>query len=362
MHLSRFRVTNYKSFRDSGEVSLGPGFNVIVGANNAGKTALAEALSLRSPDKPHRSLETVRTLSASPDPISQIEVTFEIGWEEFLGVLEGITQDPLLVPIEPTPARNFDVQGWKNLFVDAVREHTAIECTFRSGSLSSAYLLGYEVCPAPNSTIEMLQVSANVSTGELELATDQTTRASANASLATLAAGILANRVFYFKAERLNIGEANAAYSQVLSPDASNLAQCLHTLQGNPARFQRLNALVGEIFSEVRQITVPLTPEGSVRILVWSIDPRSERQDLAVPLSESGTGIGQVLAILYVVLTAERSQTMIIDEPQSFLHPGAVRKLIEILIVLRARPTPVRDHHSLSHGDHRGRARYSARC
>jgi len=105
----------------------------------------------------------------------------------------------------------------------------------------------------------------------------------------------------------------------------------LHTLQGNPARFQRLNALVGEIFSEVRQITVPLTPEGVVRILVWSIDPLFERPDLAVPLSESGTGIGQVLAILYVVLTAERSQTMIIDEPQSFLHPGAVRKLIEIL-------------------------------
>ncbi len=95
--------------------------------------------------------------------------------------------------------------------------------------------------------------------------------------------------------------------------------------------FQRLNALVGEIFPEVRQITAPLTPEGPVRILVWSIDPLSEREDLAVPLSESGTGIGQVLAILYVVLTAERSQTIIIDEPQSFLHPGAVRKLIEIL-------------------------------
>ena len=44
-----------------------------------------------------------------------------------------------------------------------------------------------------------------------------------------------------------------------------------------------------------------------------------------------GTGIGQVLAILYVVITADHARTIIIDEPQSFLHPGAVRKLIEIL-------------------------------
>ena len=330
MLLSRFRVTNYKSFRDSGEVRLGPGFNVIVGANNAGKTALAEALSLRSPDKPHRSLETVPMLSSSPDPHSQTEVTFELDWEEFLAVLGDIAP-PLLVPIQPSDAANLDVQGWKRRFLDAVREHTGVECVFRSGGLLSAYSIGYGVHPVPNNPVEMLQFNANTSTKDLELASDQTMNASGNSSLATQVAGTLANRVFYFKAERLNVGQANAAYSQELLPDASNLAQCLHTLQGNPARFQHFNELVGEIFSEVRQITVPLTPEGVVRILVWSIDPLFERPDLAVPLSESGTGIGQILAILYVVLTAERSQTMIIDEPQSFLHPGAVRKLIEIL-------------------------------
>jgi predicted ATPase len=38
-----------------------------------------------------------------------------------------------------------------------------------------------------------------------------------------------------------------------------------------------------------------------------------------------------VLAILYVVMTSNHPQTIIIDEPQSFLHPGAVKKLIEVL-------------------------------
>lgn len=52
---------------------------------------------------------------------------------------------------------------------------------------------------------------------------------------------------------------------------------------------------------------------------------------MAFPLEACGTGVGQVLAILYVVVTSEEPRTIIIDEPQSFLHPGAARKLIEIL-------------------------------
>ena len=40
--------------------------------------------------------------------------------------------------------------------------------------------------------------------------------------------------------------------------------------------------------------------------------------------------MGQVIALLYVVMTSQPS-VILIDEPQSFLHPGAVRKLIQIL-------------------------------
>ncbi len=47
MRIERFRIVNYKSFADSGEVRFKPGFNVIVGRNNVGKTALAKAVRLR---------------------------------------------------------------------------------------------------------------------------------------------------------------------------------------------------------------------------------------------------------------------------------------------------------------------------
>src|SRR5204862_1210440 len=68
-----------------------------------------------------------------------------------------------------------------------------------------------------------------------------------------------------------------------------------------------------------------------VEVQVWQVDPVTERDDLAVSLNDSGTGVGQVIAILYVAVNSNAPRTIVIDEPNSFLHPGAARKLIEIL-------------------------------
>src|SRR5688572_24012244 len=59
MHVAKVVVTNYKSFRHSGEVKLAADFNAIVGKNNAGKTAFVEALGLRFRETPHRSSTTM---------------------------------------------------------------------------------------------------------------------------------------------------------------------------------------------------------------------------------------------------------------------------------------------------------------
>ena len=56
MQIQWFRVFNYKRFRDSGPIRFEAGINVLVGQNDAGKTALVEALGLRNASVPHRSL------------------------------------------------------------------------------------------------------------------------------------------------------------------------------------------------------------------------------------------------------------------------------------------------------------------
>jgi hypothetical protein len=85
------------------------------------------------------------------------------------------------------------------------------------------------------------------------------------------------------------------------------------------------------ILPQVREVSIRPVANSQVEILIWPVDPATKRVDLAVPLNECGTGVGQVLAILYVAICSAHPQTIVIDEPQSFLHPGAARKLIEVL-------------------------------
>ena len=145
-------------------------------------------------------------------------------------------------------------------------------------------------------------------------------------------ADMLRGRVYAFRAERFNVGAHRFGHGTLLRTDAANLPEVLDNLQGrNPERFARLNRFIQTIFPVVRRVTVRPQPNDYLETILWTVDPATEREDLAIPLSESGTGIGQVLAMLYVVLTADRPHVILIDEPQSFLHPGAARKLIEIL-------------------------------
>src|SRR5260370_5486096 len=79
MRIASFKVENYKSFSATQDISFGPGFNVIVGRNDVGKTAFVEALSFfPKGHKYHRSAQTVPVEGAIiRDPASRNEVAFE---------------------------------------------------------------------------------------------------------------------------------------------------------------------------------------------------------------------------------------------------------------------------------------------
>lgn len=141
----------------------------------------------------------------------------------------------------------------------------------------------------------------------------------------------LAQRIYCFKAERFNIGRHGFGDNRVLDNQARNLPEVLNHLRSyNFSRYERFMENVRQVFPQIKDI--PVHPVGiDLEIGIWQYDRETERSDLAIPLQECGTGIGQVLAIFYVVITSEFPQVIIIDEPQTFLHPGAVRKLIEIL-------------------------------
>jgi len=136
--------------------------------------------------------------------------------------------------------------------------------------------------------------------------------------------------VHAFRAERMPIPTAPERVNEV-SPDAANLFQSLHTLQGNSPRFAKFKLLVREVLPQIEDITVSLANDNKLSVLLWNSAAIRDREDLAIQLTESGTGVGQVLAVLSILVTSDSPRVIIIDEPQSFLHPGAARKLMEIL-------------------------------
>ncbi len=329
MYIGKFRITNFKSYRDSGEVEFKPGFNIVTGQNSAGKTALLEALTLQFVPKPHRSVSTMPTPGTLPDVNSTVRVTFVLSGEELLRSVRIMRSDQLF----PAPSYSETNESMNRHLEELVRRpelHFSMRLERGKNEqwiVDDPIFMGIyrpEVRPTNPGPLNFVVSSYDdrlVTFGAGQFGTPD---------VRTALASFFRSMIYRFRAERFNVGQCPFGDSAILAPDASNLPEVLNALNSNPARFNRLNAVVTEILPQVRQVSV--RPAGSdVQIQIWSHDSTTERSDLAIPLNECGSGIGQVLAILYVVMTSDHPQPIIVDEPQNFLHPGAVRKLIEVL-------------------------------
>jgi predicted ATPase len=145
------------------------------------------------------------------------------------------------------------------------------------------------------------------------------------------AAGHFARQSIYcFRAERFALATHYYGHRSILLPNAENLAEVLNVLQGQPARFVKFNTLLRKVFPSIRYVSV-VPGDGKFELMMSNADTPEGRDDLMFPLSESGTGVGQVLAILYIIVTSHSPRAILIDEPNAFLHPGAVRQLFEIM-------------------------------
>jgi putative AbiEii toxin of type IV toxin-antitoxin system/AAA ATPase-like protein len=343
MYISRFQVGNYKSFHETASIELTPGFNIISGQNNAGKTALLEALALNYIGKPHRSMKTLPARDVVPDQFSWARFSFTLSTAEAKELM-------LASPQRFRIAR--PVLGCEFALRIGYRDHSSDSARILIGAIFAEPTLtfnlhqratpnhpsiwtppdipSYGLYPPNRAAGGYEYVSLEISRdGGIDLVGSHFENSASDLGL-ELAPG-MGRHVFRFEAERMNLGKGSHGAGTILNRNAGNLPEVLGQLQHNAARFRELNRQLTAILPQVRWVSVRGVDTNHVEIVVWTHDPETQREDLAVPLLESGTGIAQILAILYVVMTSERGQTIIIDEPQSFLHPGAARKLIDFL-------------------------------
>ncbi|MEM8558779.1 MAG: AAA family ATPase [Bacteroidota bacterium] len=305
MYISNIKIHNYKGFYGTHDIELSPSINVIVGKNNSGKSALCEALSLRIKNFPYKGH------GKNTEAYSKIYAKAEssiVDIEDF----SSCRNESINISWGEPGTHEFD--GAKSIAI-----HVEVDTRLADSTRSS-----FGNRAAANSRLSRFRLTE----GQLQFSN----HIGSNDNYYKILSGDVLGRIYKFDAERLNIHRHSIGTSTKLNSNASNLAQVLSNLsQNNPYRYRKFNRIVNEIFPTIHYIGARVVSQQEQEIFVWPCSIDTEREDLAVPLSESGTGVGQVAAILYVILNASRPQTIIIDEPQSFLHPGALRKLVSVI-------------------------------
>lgn len=322
MHFESIEVQNYKGFADSGSVSLSPGFNLIVGQNNSGKTALLEAFRLSAQgSNPHKRKD--KPAGYPLDPRSHFRATISVEGGELRNDIlsSGIAVD---VPF-PGPWSDHNV----NLFIGELFSQThsfGIVGSMDGTQFASSGYPSHRRFPDDGREPIALRLSPNADRQDFSM---QRINSRIDNLVDTAVLRIATSRTFVFRAERLNIGTSASADSIQLRPDAGNLPTALAWLAGqNPVLFGEYIEAVNTVLPSVKYVT-SLAAGSNFALQIWTTSPSEKRPDLAVSLSDSGTGVGQVLAMLFVVMTMPPS-VLVIDEPNSFLHPGAAKKLLDI--------------------------------
>jgi predicted ATPase len=320
MLITEFKIINYKSYRATTPIQLSTGFNVFIGKNNGGKTALLEALSLSTlVNKPHRHSGIPREQLVQP--MSSVELIVTLAPADFRRAF--LSADSFFFPV-PAECDEVHAMALLHEFLQEARSF-CLRVHANQGFRALSYPFhGMFAGPDTGYTAEF---RPNAEKSDFQLVRFQRN----NNDTGYLAVGkFVAQSVYSFRAERLSLATHQYGDTLVLVPNAQNLPVVLNVLQSDHERFERFIALVEQVFPSIRRVSVR-PRSGSFEIIVWNADAPAERDDLVIELAESGTGIGQVLAMLYIIVTSQSPRTIIIDEPNIFLHPGAMRQLVEIM-------------------------------
>jgi energy-coupling factor transporter ATP-binding protein EcfA2 len=324
MRITKVKLSNYGSFYNTPEIEFDKKFSIVVGENNSGKTNLIKALSLVAGEA-HRSNITRpdKDMIDPPDEPPYLEIEFNFEPDEMLKILRA-NDYRFYYPLNRTDCWN--PANVPELF----GKEANIRFLYRDNDVYSTFIPRFneKISLTTERGIDSLKCEF---TNKLNFVVEETiTSTQLDRICWKIIHNHIPNNIYRFDSERKISKKSFSNEDFALKSDASNLAQVIISLKGKEEdQFKEYLRLVKKVFPSVQEILTTITG-GEAEISIGFVEPNQRRSDLAVSLSQCGTGLGQVMAMLYVVVTADEPRIIIIDEPQSYLHPGAVRKLFEI--------------------------------
>ncbi len=133
---------------------------------------------------------------------------------------------------------------------------------------------------------------------------------------------------FFLRAQRRADAQAVGARTTRLDGDGANLVKRVETVRkDNLSAFYEIRGFVQALVPSIGDLAQPYVgKEGSMEFQMAWESPYGK-----IPLSESGTGIEQLLMLGTVLFAENKGSVIMLEEPENHLHPGAQERLLRIL-------------------------------
>ena len=263
MHIADVEIRNYKSFLSSGVFRLEKGFNIVTGQNNAGKSALLEALGLQFPAAPHSTLKSKPRVSTSLKSDSSVTLTFVVDRDEVYDAIF-VPNTEFCLPLPSNP-QSYGITNHISpqpivQFATVVLSQPRLE--FNVMKSASTHGEKWTATRTPSFGVYEAHDATALFTfrvnneRRIEYVDSRGGQPPSGELGANRVAPWCAERVYLFKAERFNISVAPFGSNNKLYPNALNLPEVLNILQANRDAYRDFNRLVSTVLPQVKLIAV----------------------------------------------------------------------------------------------------------
>jgi predicted ATPase len=340
LHLETLELTNFRAY-PAASLTLPPtGLVLLAGANNSGKSALLSALDLVV----RAASPTMARHAASSEP-ARVRARFALSEDERLPILAAVNDSSVvdggavtwleLMFVEAPdqvlhaselnaawPGRSSMPLAKLNIEADGTRQ---LQINAAVSNLLLGQPLGGVVGQRPADPL--VRWEDRVSGAVADLPDSLTSYAPQLNNFVELL-GAWRQHYYHFGALRQGTAWTHALQSTPeLDPTGSNLPAVLVDLQHNrPEAWERVREIIRRIVPEVGLLE---TRTDAQQVEVVFADP-------AVPgyrpnLKNLGTGVEQLLMTIVVGVTQPAPSIVVVEEPETNLHPGAQRALLALL-------------------------------
>lgn len=322
VHLASLELFNFKPFKHALLELPSHGLVFIVGANNAGKSALLSAL-----DIPLAGADGVR-MQGSTEPCSAV-ACFELTDDDRRLVSASCAADPAVLLATPalTSVRLRYVDGPGGILtlqrVEATDPGGTLrqlgEATFSQTTQDDSVSLG--------NLTQSVQAGSDVAWARMETINGQNVRTSLVSSghlapLLNTMSNLWRARVYRFDIHRVGTQPRRQLTSaESILPNGENLPEFLvHLKTNDDPRLQAITDVLADIVPGLGRL---MTPTSANQVGIDFADSKGRITNLTT----LGTGVQQVLLAAAVGESASRQSVVIMEEPELHLHAGAQRKL-----------------------------------